>query len=369
MKKLVFPLLGGLALIATGCSNDETVEVPKGHAIAFENAFVNKTGRATDLSSATPNFKDLKVWGTSSVSDAYIFDAQTLTVNGQMVTYTPPRYWDKNATYHFMAIGSPVTTNAWTYAPGDVRGIDHTGAFGTLQFNNETANGQEDLAYATADHTTGATIDSEAAVPLNFEHLLSRLRFTFISTMDNGYSIEVTNVKVMDLPKTGTLYFDNPVSPATAMVWQNSVEKFESALTLAPKGESQTADTDPVLYGLNEGANTETFFTLPSAESFKIHFEINLYLTQGSSTIKINDDPYVHEVEVLATQKGEDGSDVTGLLMGTAYQFIAQIGPKNINPDGMKPIEFTVSVKPINTAGANTIYSSDPTSTSTEEGK
>jgi len=379
MKRLVFPLLAGLALITAGCSSDETVEVPKGQAIAFENTFVNKTGRATNLTQAN-DFKTLKVWGSSSLANSYIFDAQTLTTAGQTVTYTPPRYWDKNSTYHFMAIGSPLNTGAWSFEPGVVRGTDHTGAYGTLTFDNKIADGQEDLAYATADRTTGADVSSEASVALTFKHLLSRVRFTFTNTMPSGYSLEIKNVTIKDIPNGGTLYFDDPDNTGVAtMVWQNTVaeneaDRLQKVLELEKNTDVTQIVGNPDLYLIKTGTaiGTESFFTMPSAVAFTVHFEVNVYFAQDETDTPVcmnGDTPYTHDVTILAKIPAtESAPEMTGLQMGYAYDFNAQIGPSNVNPGGLKPITFTVKVDPINPAGSSTVFTDNPSST-TEEGK
>lgn len=366
MKKLTLPLLAGLALITAGCSNDETVEVPKGQAIAFENPFVNKTGRADDLTGN--NLKLFKVWGSSSLANDYIFNGQEVEVAGINSEYNPPRYWSANSTYHFMAIATQNmmsdaalaegAVRSWTYDPGTVPADDYNGSFGTLTFDNSISEGLEDLSYAVAHRTTGATISTtEEAVKLTFNHALSRIRFYFRNNMPTGYYVEVENIKVSELPQSGTLVFGEN------MAWSNSGAYEKTLAWEVPTvtgDESNYIEKDKTKY-------TEAVFTLPSAEKFKVEFDINLYMKDGDNYVCMNGETaYHHSVEIEVSQ-GTEPNIVKGLLMGTAYAFSAVIGSDNVAPGGLKKIEFTTEVVPFANGGVSTILETPSPSGGQEE--
>ncbi len=368
MKKLTLPLLAGLALITAGCSNDETVEVPKGQAIAFENSFVNKTGRAVDELTAN-NLKLFKVWGFSSTAAEYIFNGQEVTVTGIQSSYDPPRYWSANTTYNFMAITTPNMTadanitaenpRSWTYEPGTTPDAGEKGYFGTLTFDNAISNGLEDLAFAGATRTTGATIStSEEAVKLSFNHALSRVRFYFRNNMPEGYYIEVKNIELKSLPQQGSLDFKTLVWTTTGsyskgLVWD----------TPASVGAGEEDYIAPTKYN-----STEPVYTLPTKAKFTIGFEINVYMKEGENYICMNGaTPYKHNVDIEIKQDAADPTLVTGLEMGTAYGFTARITDQNIVPGGLKEIEFSTSIVPFDTSNPVSSIIETPTTSSEQE--
>jgi len=386
MKRLLLPLLAGLALFSTGCSSDETVEMPKGQEIGFASAFVNKPGRAEDASRAKMN--TCMVWGSSSLANGYIFDAQSLNVTGVTVEYSPLRYWSKETEYHFLALGSILAKSEcygdgkiWQYTPpADVPTTD--GLFGTLTYNNDTkenngAYGEEDLVYAGFDCTTTTDLTQAPTVKLVFQHALSRIRFLFVNAMDAGYYLEIKNVKVSGLPKNGTLDFASKTWTAE----NYALEKDFTVMASNTEGETQGVDTDPVLLpvGLDKAGYTETMFTIPDAQEFNVHFEANLWLKNEDGTYTCQNgenNPYRHDVKINVSEtvkEDTDGDNVadtdvtyTGLRMNRAYALRATIGDKNITPDGLYPIKFEASVTEI-TGGPIEIVTIP--ATTSEEGK
>jgi len=342
MKKLILPLLAGLALITAGCSEDEIVDAPLGKAVEFSTPFFNKTGRATDYLRIS-NVRHCKVWGSSLNSNSFIFDGELLSVtSGGGVNYGPPRYWEASNTYHFAAIAeslprstqgdTPAAGNSWTFTPGE---ITSEGTFSAvLTFDNSVAGGEIDLGYATADRTTEATLtelNTADKVPLNFEHMLSRLRFEFQNAMDEGYYLEIVNLNVNGLPMSGDFLLPGET-------WQNVTGSLDKSLPTVQYQAEMDVDYPKFPVGYTLLRSSEFMFSIPTNVDFEVSFGVNLYLKNDAGEfICMNDSDHPYEHRAAITQD---------LEMATAYLFKAVIGKENLNPEGMYPIVFSASVLP-----------------------
>ena len=140
MKKLFIAILAVAGLAA--CSQEMTLETPKGAAIAFDNAFVNNSTRvATDIT--VGNLKDFGVYGSvvnNQGQQGLIFKNQKVEKSGNAYSYSPAQYWIADAQYDFVAI-APYTNAKWSYATTDAKN-------GTLKFHNDTAEANQDLLFA-----------------------------------------------------------------------------------------------------------------------------------------------------------------------------------------------------------------------------
>ncbi len=198
MKKFILSMLAVAALVS--CSNEEALEVSKGEAIAFGDAFVDNATRATDpsLGTTAKPLTAFKVWGTVKGSGDLVAifanDNVTGTVGaGNTWTCTSKtQYWITGAKYNFAAL-----VNAGTVTPGTDL-LPATVAF--------TSDGSTDLLYAKSDEYTGKA-SGNSKVAFTFEHLLSKvyLKVTNNSTAASNYSFLVKNIKV-NAPKTAGTY-------------------------------------------------------------------------------------------------------------------------------------------------------------------
>jgi hypothetical protein len=305
MKKLLFIGLAATAMLA-GCSNDETVEMAQQNAIAFDG-FVNKSTRATVNDDITlANLGSIEVYGWRG--DVQIFDKQAVAVaTDGKGTYSPLQYWEAGYTYAFEAIAPKNGEKGVTFAAAKDGG--------TITFVNDA---ETDLLYSKAtDVTTPATIASQpAAVGFNFNHLLSRVKFTFV----NGFpanavaKISVNGVKISNAYKNGT------ITPATADAVWNATDN-----TLSVDFANVSA-TD-IEAGNKEG-ETEHMYLIPvTSPSYEVRFTV--ILDQNGATSE-----YEHR-----------GTITTGMELGKSYNFTATLTPENVDPENtMYPIEFTAAV-------------------------
>ena len=101
MKKFLFLGIAATAMFAS-CTNDEMVEMNPQSAIGFET-FVDKSTRATDVTKANLTAFEVYGWRTKDATEQ-IFDAQAVTANNGVCTYSPLQYWVGGYKYDFEAV-------------------------------------------------------------------------------------------------------------------------------------------------------------------------------------------------------------------------------------------------------------------------
>lgn len=183
-----------LAALAA-CSKEEAVEVQKGDAIAFGDAFVDNATKAIyeDASGLT----GFTVWGnvdgTNETPLALYGDAgATVSRNSKNLGVAwdcdVVRYWTPDAEYNFTAIANGTGT---TIVNGIPTKISYT------QNDEDPA----DLVYGTA-----AAVTDESCVPtgdvngttveFTLRHLLARVKVQFTNQIAPDYTYDITNVKI-----------------------------------------------------------------------------------------------------------------------------------------------------------------------------
>lgn len=308
MKKLFIMGLAAMGLALTACNSDETVEMAKGKAIGF-SSFVDKSTRATDVTLA--NLKSMEVYGWRG--DDKIFNAKEVTVDQSGEgTYSPLQYWEANYIYNFEAIAPK----------SGEKGVQFTAAKtgGTITFANDA---QTDLIYAKATETR-MPANIEAApdkVNFTFKHQLARVKFTFKNTFpaNAAAKISVKDVKITNAYKNGT------IAPATDAKWTAK----DNTLNVSFANPAENAPTDLVA---NTGVGeTEHMYLIPTDK--KESYEVTFTVTLDQNGVKTN---YNHTVTIETTQS-----------IGKSYNYVAEIGASNINPDSqLYPIEFKATVTP-----------------------
>ena len=202
MKKIFLIGLTAAAMLAS-CSNDETVEMAQQKAISFSNAFVNNGTRSiVDPSFTTASLSDFAVYGFTQ--NGQIFDGVKVSKGGAASTgwsYDNVQYWVPGNTYTFGAI-APYSV------AGNVSNVTlPTGATKVgmeVAFTNTDAD-QVDLLHAAPAQITGVTATYTTPVSMTFNHQLSKVKFSFQNSVGVGYNVKVSNVKITDAYKEGTL--------------------------------------------------------------------------------------------------------------------------------------------------------------------
>lgn len=300
-----------MMVLASSCSNDETVEAPKGNAIGFKTMTDKNAGRAaTELTKA--NLKQFKVWGYAA--DGLIFNGQVVNANNGVCNYTPVQYWEANKAYAFTAVGSDLeagTTAEYTVAAATA-GQE---GFGSVKFNNEAAEGYEDVAWAAKNVTAMADLSSVPVVDLAFKHALSRVKFTFVNGMSTAYTLTISNVQIDNAASEGTMTLP-------AATWALGTETFALGFD-APAADIASNTT---------GAATGYQYIIPGTQALAISFDV---------TTKVNgvETTYKHTNVAIALTGNAAYEN------GNSYNFTATITPENVDPDNeLKPIEFSATV-------------------------
>lgn len=307
MKKLFIMGLAAMGLALTAYNSDETVEMAKGKAIGF-SSFVDKSTRATDVTLA--NLGSIEVYGWRG--DHQIFNKQEVTINAESGegTYSPIQYWEAKNTYNFEAIAPKAGEKGVKFAAAK------TG--GTITFDNDA---QTDLIYAKAKETTtlaNITTTDPGKVNFTFKHQLARVKFTFKNTFpaDAAAKISVKDVKITNAYKKGTL-----ATPAAANAKWNATD---NTLNVA----FASTDVKDLAAGGNSAA-TEHHYLIPTGNENEYTVTFSVVLDQNGAETTYN-----HTVKFTTTQE-----------QGKSYNYVAEIGASNINPDSqLYPIEFKATV-------------------------
>ena len=309
MKKLFVIVLAAIGMVS--CMNtDEVIEVKGGDAIAFADVMLDNAVRAAvDPSTTFETIQGFNVWGFMDDVKGVVFEGDEVKRQGETWTYSPTQYWAPSHTYYFAAL-SPIG-GQWTLntANGGTLGA------GIVNFVNN--DGSEDLLYAKAIVTTEADINKQpGAVKLQFQHLLSKVKFTFKSEFPSvRQTIKVKDIK-MTAAKAGSI--DLAVADYT-------------------KGWVLTDAQETYSFG-----DLENTLTINDADGWESAQERLLIPAGEDYVYTITFTVEIYNGQNLA-QTFNETTELTGkaLEMGTAYNFVATLSPANL---GLYPIQFTVGV-------------------------
>ena len=315
MKKLFIAILGVAAFAA--CSQEMTLETPKGAAIGFDNVFVeNATKAAADISAA--NLANFGVYGSiinAEGAKGMIFNNQTVAKGAEGYSYSPAQYWVAATTYNFVAL-APQTAANWTYANEENDAYN-----GVISFNNAAAAGEQDLLFASHGRTTADKLTAAPEkVAFTFNHMLSRVKFTFTNGFHQGSNVtlKITDVTITNAHAEGTLAVANGV---VAEDWTGSEATFARLFG--------NLDTEILAENGGNGA-TEHYYLLPTATAtYDITFTVALY-----------------QAGVLVDTYNRNATISLDLEKGKSYNFQATLNKDNTSDEAgeLYPIEFTATV-------------------------
>ena len=314
MKKLFIAILGVAAFAA--CSQEMTLETPKGAAIGFDNVFVENATRAADLTAN--NITDFGDYGfiSNAAGKGQIFNNQAVTKSGDAFTYSPAQYWVANADYYFAAI-VPYAGAHWTYAADK-----ETPDAGLLSFNNSAAAANQDLLFAYYKRDAVEKIEAAPApVAFTFDHVLSRVKFSFKNGFAEGQNItlDVTNVNITNAIAEGTLALE---AGALAADWVVAATPATFNIPFGNAGATLAATAV---------GTTEHFYLIPANDyEYNVTFDITLY----QAGVKL--DTYNRSAKVTVD-----------LLRGNSYELAATLNASNVSDENgenaLYPIEFAIN--------------------------
>ena len=312
MKKIITIALAATALAA--CTKENTLQTADKVAITFENAFVDNATKATDLTTA--NITSFGVYASVKNTDG----DQGLILTNEPVTgskadgynYANTQYWVPNATYSFVAI-APYTDAEWEYTPAtETKGVNAYN--GTIAFDNVSAEANQDVIFASHQRSMPSTINSVTPVNLTFNHILSRVRLTFINAIapNANISLQISDVKITNAYEKGTLAVaEGRVASSTWTVSNKTLNvPFANANTILAGDESES---------------TEHHYFIPANTTYNVMFKVTIY----QAGVKLGTYDRTASVNV-------------NMLQGTSYDIKASLTKDNALPNALQPITFTV---------------------------
>lgn len=321
MKKIFLIGLTAAAMMAS-CSNDETVEMAQQKAISFSNAFVNNGTRSVvDPSFTTSTLKDFAVYGFTQKGQIFTGEKVSGTTSTGW-SYDNVQYWVPGNTYTFGAI-APYSV------AGNVSNVTlPTGATKVemkVAFTNKDAD-QVDLLHAAPTQIAGTDVTASYTTPVSmtFNHQLSKVKFSFENAVGVGYNVKVSNVKITDAYKEGTL-----TVAAAGNNWSNQTDKtlelnFGNVVADASSTEASFIANAATL----ESHNEKLMIPMGSSAIYTVTFTAELY--KGGVLLGI----YPHTVEIKNVE----------FKLGYCYNFKASLTHKNITgPDELNEIKFNVT--------------------------
>lgn len=318
MKKIFLIGLTAAAMMAS-CSNDETVEMAQQKAISFSNAFVNNGTRSVmDPSFTTGSLQDFAVYGFTQKGQ--IFNGEKVSKGGNAWSYDNVQYWVPGNTYTFGAIAPySVAANVSKVAlPENATKVEME-----VAFTNTDAK-QVDLLHAAPTQITGVTATYTTPVSMTFNHQLSKVKFSFANAVGAGYNVKVSNVKITDAFKEGTL-----TVAAAGNTWDNQTDKTLELNFGNVVADGATADEAAVIANAAtlESYNEKLMIPMGNTAKYTVTFTAELFKDNVPLGI------YNHRVEIKNVE----------FKLGYCYNFKASLTDKNITgQDELNPIVFDV---------------------------
>ena len=304
MKRSLF-MLGATVAMLSSCTQNEIINVNESRAIGFDS-FVGKPTRAAVT---TENLTSFNVFGGFDAQYDNVYKDVVVTKTDEGAgnyAWLPAqtKYWQLDKTYNFCA-----------YSPSG-NGTESADANGIVITGFNASSGDVDLIVAKAGPIAAdATfIANPQSVQFTFNHVLSMIRFTFATTLED-VTISITDLKVNNVPCKATY---------TNSIWQTPVAETKSTygLTVAnniTKDASQNSSEAIVI--------PQTF----GADALNVTFKLT---ATGALSITGKDGSGVqHSVKLPATTWEN----------GKRYNYKATFDITNIdpeNPDNYEPIEF-----------------------------
>lgn len=326
MKKFLLGL-ATLVLFAS-CSQNETIEVSKGNAIEFQNAFVDNATRSNvDPSTTTANLQDFAVYGFMDEYTGKVFIDEL--VSAPSWTYSNTQYWTPNV-YYFAALAPGNNSRQWTLEAANTDATAKRG-IGVVSFTND---GTQDLLYwaDVFDNTAGACQNNK--VGITFNHLLSKVKFSFKNEFkNNNASIIVKDIQITNARTKGE------IDLTSANWWSTPCWTF----TNDTRATFAFGDANSVYNGTSYDKVQDLGLQIPMNAEKESDKELLLF-PETDAIINVTFTVELYFGNQKAIGKTHNVSVTTTLNMGYCYDFKATLNSDNVDPDNqLKPIEFTVT--------------------------
>lgn len=324
MKKSIF-LLAAALVGFTACTNEEVTEIASGRAIGFAAPGVNNITKAVN-DVETAQLSEFYVFGYYGETPTTVFTNEKVTKGTSNWNSATTQYWTADQTYQFAA-----------YSNGNAK-IENNVAFAnkTLTITDYAAGTSDLLVSATKEETTDATLTDESPVSLTFNHALSKVKFTFSTTVAANYKVTISNLK-FTVPNTGD--YSNATN-----AWTNVDTNAEKSFTVANNIVNETAQSSDECYVIPQTNNTfNVTFTATMTDDGNFKVEKNFTATLASG-------------DLTGATAGNAGNNTW--VPGFGYNYTATLEASDFDLDETNVITFSPSVDAWKAAGDSPV---DPT--------
>lgn len=300
-KSLV--MCGIAALAFASCTQNEVLNVNENRAINFDGFVGKPTKAAVNSVNDLTAFQVFGGYGTS-YDNVYNDKAVNRGGNSGAYTWTPAetKYWQQGYKYTFNA-----------YAPALGNGTASVDANGVTITDFVASNGETDLLIAetkTVDATIAIPSD---AVQFTFNHVLSMIRFTFSTTLED-VNITISDLTVKQVPNKATY-----TAAAAGGNWGTMDNNSKADYSLTVSG-SITSDNSTGKKSSSEKIVIPQSFNAGLTVTFKLSATGALTLNNVEHTVTL---------------------PTTAWVKGKRYNYDAEITKDNIDPSGsLSPITF-----------------------------
>lgn len=283
-KSYLFAAASATLMLAS-CTQNEVVEMPATRAIGF-GTYVGNTSRAaatdTDLDFLKGDGNGFYVFGSymDGATEIKVFDGKSdqshVMYKGSAWGYAPINYWLVGKQYRFVAYGPKAASTNGTAT------FDY--AANTLSVKDFEATGNLDLVVAEGKNNDNVYIlASETAtmesVKFKFFHALSKVRFTIKNGWRNLVTLQVSDVKLTGVKRTGDLVTTGALADANAPFalsqWSNQAVK---------DADNDYSWTDVFTSETTEESYPYEYFLMPQAleaDAIKLTFTCQVNNNQG----------------------------------------------------------------------------------------
>lgn len=300
MKNQLFAIAAA-ALVVAGCSKTEVVKVAENRAIGFSSFVGNPTKAPIN---SVDDLKSFNVFGGHTTDLKNNFNDVVVSKGTEGWTYTDTQYWEANKIYTFQAYAGAEAT-----AEPTTNGVQFTGFQAT---GDKDLLASDVITVQTGDDATPTSGVVEGKVQFDFRHVLSMIKFTFVSELAENVNITISDLTVKRLNSKGNY----TLSTANTGTWGTYSEPYDYTLNVdgAFTSSATKASSEVIVMPQAIGADAiEVTFTLNATGG--------LTVTEAQHTVKL---PAVTWVE------------------GNRYNYTAKINIGNIDPENpdYKEIEF-----------------------------
>lgn len=326
MKRVLFALFLVASLAA--CSKENTVATAPKLPISFGNVFVENSTRADEsvldesVFHTTSNLSEFFVYGNvkgdSNTAKLYQHDRVYIPSGATSWWCDAIQYWIAGCTYNFAAV---------TDVAAEAVKVDENGMPTTIDYD---AGSQKDLLYAENKNITtnaqsepsvGVTSGHVNPVPFTFNHLLSKVMFTFRNgfSSDSDVHLKVVDIKIHNAAKTAT-YKVNDTDATPTYKWDGAEKTYFATLDtngdlVSPDGTLDFGNTG--VFGPAVVGESKSRLLIPNSQQYYVTFtiehdksETKTYKTIITQEIELNQGQFYHFSTVLDSQNVEGVAEV-----------------------------------------------------------